>query len=137
MRGKLIPLVVIPGLGIERGVFALANGIVPLPTAQSLVGWMIRHQDTSRALWLTVSLLKHCELIGVNGHVFVNASLDMPTGKVAAVASREGPRSESSDRCTLPIAIIDIARDSGHSCLIEGEAERSTPCGIWDGIASP
>ena len=109
MRGEFVPLVVVPGFGIERGVFAGADRIVPLPTRKLAVFGMIVHQDTCAVPSASpCDLLEHRELIGVDRVVFVDGGLDVPASEVAAIGARKCSGAESADGSALPVAVVDV-----------------------------
>jgi hypothetical protein len=50
--------------------------------------------------------LKDAELVDEDRLVFVNACFDVPAREVAAIGARERSGAKSSDRGSLPIAIV-------------------------------
>src|ERR1700678_4020014 len=108
MSGKLLPLIVVPGLWIQGGVLACSHGIVPGPACQLALIRMAGHQDLRGPLGIALRLLVHRELIYINGFILMHTSLDVPTGEVAAVRARERARTHSADRRALPIAVVNV-----------------------------
>src|ERR1700722_10562189 len=95
---------------------------------------MARHEHLCSSMCIAFRLLKHGELIGRHGLILMNSGLDVPAGKVAPVSPREGACAETAYRIALPVAVVDVPGNPGNSWIIEREAERPSPCGLWDFI---
>src|SRR5215471_8184539 len=79
--------------------------------------------------WPIFGLDKYCELIRRHVFVLMNAGLQMPALKIAAIAAGKSTRAESSHRCTLPKPVIDICGQRGlpTSWVRRGLADCDTP----------
>ena len=97
---------------------------------------MAVHQHLHSAVSIALRLLEDGELIGIDGFILMNTSLDMPTRKVAAIAARERPRSKAAHGNTLPVVVVDISGRAGYAGILEWEPQRALPCGLGNGIAA-
>jgi hypothetical protein len=70
---------------------------------------MIGEEHLSDAFGCALRFLVDGELVGINGFVFMNASLEVPAGKIAAIGAREGAGPKTPDRRALPVAVINQA----------------------------
>src|SRR5712691_10300135 len=113
MRRKFLPSVIKPGLRIERIVVARAHGIIPIPTAQLPSRRMIGEENARSSRGRSFRLLKHRELIGVRGAIFVYTGFNVPPGKIASESPGKGPCAESAHRRTLPETVVNVARIQG------------------------
>src|SRR5258707_12469372 len=91
---------------------------------------MAVHQDARGSFSVTLGLLKHRKLIGEYGLVFVNGSLNMPAGEVAAIGARKRAGAESADRSALPVTVVDIGFVLADAGIWQRLAERSPPSGF-------
>src|SRR5271168_2845273 len=123
MSRKLLPLIVVPGLWIQSGVFSRPHGIVPCPACQFALIRMAGHQDLRDPLSITLRLLVHRELIYINGFILVHACLDVPTCEVTAVRARERARTHATHRRALPIAVINVGAIFRYAGVLERKSD--------------
>lgn len=76
---------------------------------------MAIHECLCCAMSVTVRLLKHGELVGIDRRVLVNSGLDMPAGEIAAVTAGKGSGPKAADWNALPVTVIDVSRLARHS----------------------
>src|ERR1035438_1057840 len=100
---------------------------------------MVRQQPLSDARRLALRFLVDRELIGVDRFVFMNASLQMPARKVTAVSAGKSARPKTSDRCALPITVIDKTGEIGlaRAGVCERFADASFPGDGWNCVSGP
>src|SRR5271154_1336090 len=108
MRGKFIVTIVEPGFGIERGVVAGAHGIVPLPGAEGVAGGTRSGEHLGETRGIPFGFLKHRELIGPHGLIFMNTGLQVPPSKIPAIGARESSGAETANGRALPVAVINV-----------------------------
>src|SRR5260370_15862075 len=89
VRGKFFPTVIEPGLWAESVVIARADWIVPIPGTQGVIRRMSGSENFRDAIRVAFGFLKHCELIGTDGLVFVDSGFHVPASEIAAIGSRE------------------------------------------------
>src|SRR5262249_39761711 len=65
------------------------------------------------AFRIAFGFLKHSELVGVDGLVFMKAGLDVPACKVAAIRTGKSSGSKSADGSTLPETVVNMATVEG------------------------
>src|ERR1700757_1085243 len=98
---------------------------------------MVVHQHACDALRIARALLKHRKLICVDGGVLVHSRFDVPARKITAIGSGESPRAESSDGCSLPVAIVDISGSALYTGIFQRLTEWTSPSRLRYGITSP
>src|SRR5438477_7749939 len=135
MGGEFVPLVITPGLWKKRGVLAGAYGVVPLPAGELAIAGMIGHEHTCGSTGFAGNLLKHGELVGRYGNVFVDTALDMPAREIAAIGARECAGAESADWDALPVAVVDVGFVFADTRIFERLPERSAPGNFRDFVA--
>ena len=69
---------------------------------------MIGCQDARYSRVFSGDLLEHGKLVCGYRRIFVDGAFDMPARKIATIRSRKSSGAESSNRCALPVAIIDV-----------------------------
>src|ERR1700682_6850291 len=97
VRRQFVPTIVVPGLRVERVVSAGADGIIPLPGTEVFIFGVISEQDLGDAFRGALGFLVNGKLVGVNSFVFMDASLQMPARKVAAIGARECAGTKNAD----------------------------------------
>src|ERR1700686_1018766 len=107
VRWQFVPTVVVPGLRVECVVSAGTDGIIPLPGAEVFIFGMISEEDLGDAFRRALGFLVNGKLVGVNSFVFMDASLQVPTRKVAPVGARECAGAKTADRSALPVTVVD------------------------------
>src|ERR1700720_964946 len=73
-----------------------------------MVGRMSCGENLCYPVFVAFGFLKHRKLIGPDGLVFVDASLHVPAGEVAAIGARESAGAKTADRRALPKAVVDM-----------------------------
>ena len=96
---------------------------------------MIGHEHTRGSRGLTGNLLKHGKLVGGHGDVFVDAALEVPARKVAAISARESAGAESAYGGALPIAIVNVGFVFADAGIFERLPEGAEPGNFRDFIA--
>src|SRR5204863_3442353 len=94
---------------------------------------MARKQSLCRTGRLIFGLLEHRELIRIHRLEFMNTRLQMPTGKISAIASRKRACTKASDRRALPVAVVDVAWAERGFCrpgICQWLPYRSSPRGL-------
>src|SRR6266436_9689522 len=78
-------------------------------------------------------LLKHGELVGPHGLIFVDTGFDVPAGEVTAIGSRESSGAETADRGALPETVVDVTGVEGRlfcAGVLEWKADGTFPGGL-------
>jgi hypothetical protein len=134
--GELLPEVVIPGFGVEGGVVACADGVIPRPGGELAVFGVVGEENAGGGFAFAFDFLVHGELVGVADSVLVDAGFDVPAGEVAAVGAGEGAGAESADGSALPVAVVDVSGDALDAGVFEGLADGAAPgcCGDLLGV---
>src|SRR5712692_9018049 len=60
-------------------------------------------------LGVALGFLKHGELIGPDGLVFVDAGFHVPAREITAIGARKCSGAETTDGSALPEAVVDVA----------------------------
>src|ERR1700686_1787502 len=139
VRWQFVPTVVVPGLRVERVVSARTDGIIPLPGVEVLIFGMIAEEGLGDPFRCALGFLVKGKLVGVNSFVFVNAGLQVPAGKVAAVGARECAGAKTADRRPLPITLVDKIGELGLAGAGVGErlANASLPGDFRNRVSRP
>src|SRR6266851_3455131 len=92
-------------------------------------------ENFRNAIRIAFGFLKHGELIGPNGLVFVDAGFHVPAGEVAAISARESAGAKTADGRALPKAIVDMAgveRGLFRAGVFEGRTDGALPGCLGD-----
>src|SRR6266567_7847955 len=138
MRGKFVPAIIEPRLRIQRRVVSSTNRIIPAPAFQRIPIGMPGEQNFCHAACFVLRFLKHRELVRVHRLKLVDARLQMPSRKIATIASRKRTRSKTANWCALPVAVINMAgpqRGLARACIRQRLSDWAPPCGLWNVIA--
>src|ERR1700674_1552862 len=100
---------------------------------------MISEEDLGDAFPGALGFLINGKLVGVNSFVFVDASLQVPARKIAAVGARECAGTKTADRRALPITVVDQVVQLGLAGTRIGErlANASLPGDFRNRISRP
>ena len=100
---------------------------------------MRRGQHLRHPLGGAFRFLIHGKLIGPHRLIFVHPGFDVPAREVAAIGAREGARAQAPDRRTLPVAVVDHARERRlfSSRVLERQPDGSLPGGFRNAVARP
>src|SRR6266849_4982324 len=82
-------------------------------------------------------LLKHGELVGPHGLIFVDTGFDVPAGEITAIGSRESSGAETADRGALPETVIDVSGVEGSffcAGVLEWKADGPFPGGLGNAV---
>src|SRR5229473_5269605 len=66
-------------------------------------------ENLGHALGVALGFLKHGELIGPDGLVFVDAGFHVPAREITAIGARKCSGAETTDGSALPEAVVDVA----------------------------
>src|SRR5262249_49908915 len=91
------------------------------------------------ALRIALGFFKDGELVRVDRLIFVNAGLNVPASEVSTVGARKSAGAESTDRRTLPVAIVDVTavqRRRFRAGIFEGLADGTLPGCFGDVVVS-
>jgi len=98
-----------------------------------MVGRMRGGENFRNTIFVAIGFLKHRELIGPDGLVFVHSGLHVPAGEVAAIGTRERAGAKAADGRALPKTVVDMASvEGGLFCagIFEGLADGALPGGF-------
>src|SRR5260370_20573870 len=94
-------------------------------------------ENLGHALGVALGFLKHGELIGPDGLVFVDAGFNVPAREVTAIGARKCSGAETTDGSALPEAVVDVAGvERGLFCsgICQRRADRTLPRGLGNAV---
>src|SRR5258708_29614307 len=100
---------------------------------------MIGEEDLGDGFRSALGFLVNGKLVGVDSFVFVDASLQVPAGKITAVGAGEGAGAKTADRRALPVTVVDQIGELGLACarISKRLAYASLPADLWDRVSRP
>src|ERR1700676_514278 len=88
----------------------------------------------------SLRLLKHRELIGIDGAISVHAGFNVPAGKITSKGAGKRPCAESAHGCALPETVINVARIQSWffgAGIFQRLPDGALPSGVGDFGAAP
>src|SRR5262249_20682842 len=119
-------------------VFALADGIIPLPGGQGVIRWSIRRQHLSVGGGIALAPGEYAELVRRHSLVLVHARFKVPAFEFTAIRPGKSPGAKATDRRSLPITVVNHVLDFRFlpAGVFERKAEGATPRGLGNHVAS-